>query len=92
MSTPPAQTGIISSSELAYDWASLLPGSIVVDVGGGIGSATMMLAGHPSAQKLKFIVQDRLEVVDQGVGVWKAEAPEIYQSGMVTLQGMSTID
>jgi hypothetical protein len=49
---------------LGLDWASLPPDSIVVDVGGGIGSTTMLLAeafGH-----LQFVVQDRKVVVGMG--------------------------
>jgi len=50
-----------------YDWESLPEGSVVVDVGGGIGSVTDILAkAHPH---LKFIIQDQLEVVEDGLKV-----------------------
>jgi hypothetical protein len=75
---------------IAYDWASLPSDSIVVDVGGGIGSVTMILACHPSTQKLRFVVQDRPEFINRGVEIWNTEASEIDQSGSVTFQGVST--
>lgn len=49
---------------LAFDWASLPPGSVIVDVGGGIGSVPIQVAhNHPEIQ---FIVQDRPAVVADG--------------------------
>jgi tRNA G46 methylase TrmB len=39
-----------------FDWASLKKGDLVVDVGGGVGSSTLVLAKqYPD---LKFVVQD----------------------------------
>jgi hypothetical protein len=44
----------------AYPWASLPKDAVVVDVGGGIGSAALLLAqNHPH---LRIIVQDLPEV------------------------------
>jgi len=46
-----------------FDWASLPPNSIVVDVGGGIGASTLMLAG--THKHLRYIVQDRDSVIGE---------------------------
>ncbi|KAI5123842.1 hypothetical protein M0805_009134 [Coniferiporia weirii] len=44
------------------DWASLLKGSKFVDVGGGVGSQSMMLArAHPH---LKFVIQKREATIE----------------------------
>jgi hypothetical protein len=46
---------------LALDWMSLPPGSAIVDVGGGIGSATIpIFERYPH---LKFEIQDRAAVI-----------------------------
>ena len=55
----------------ALDWTSLPRGSIIVDVGGGIGSTSMLLASAFSSSEgedlgLKFIIQDRRVVVEMG--------------------------
>lgn len=53
-----------------FDWHALPKNSIVVDVGGGIGSTSMLLASAFSEGDgvlgLKFIVQDRPVVVEIG--------------------------
>jgi hypothetical protein len=54
------------SSE-AYDWKSLEKDDLVVDVGGGVGTVTLMLA--KSFPHLRYIVQDRAAVVPDGVKV-----------------------
>jgi ubiquinone/menaquinone biosynthesis C-methylase UbiE len=48
----------------AFPWEDLPTGSTVVDVGGGIGSTTMVLAGR--YENLNFVVQDREFVVEMG--------------------------
>jgi hypothetical protein len=65
---------------LGFDWASLPRGSTIVDVGGGIGSSSMMIAdkfcwqtsceGIRAADKrFKFVIQDRPVVVEMGIKV-----------------------
>ena len=39
-----------------FDWAALPQGSLVVDVGGGVGSQTLTLA--KKYQHLNFVIQD----------------------------------
>lgn len=59
-----------SSIHEGFDWHTLPKNSIVVDVGGGIGSTSMLLASAFSEGDgdlgLKFIVQDRPVVVEIG--------------------------
>ena len=59
--------GLTALHSVRYDWKSLPEGSVVVDVGGGIGVVTRVLAkAHPH---LKFIIQDQLEVIEDGLKV-----------------------
>ncbi|KAG1880138.1 hypothetical protein F4604DRAFT_1620152 [Suillus subluteus] len=81
-----------------FDWLSLPRGSTIVDVGGGIGSTTMILArafgGNPGRRgsvssdeaedTFRFIVQDRPVVVGLGLDAWRAQCPEMLESGQVT--------
>jgi len=50
-----------------YDWGRLPESSLVVDVGGGLGSQSLLLAKHHS--QLRFVVQDREAVVRDAVEV-----------------------
>jgi hypothetical protein len=51
----------------AFDWSSLKPDDLVVDVGGGIGSTTLgLVKAHP---QLRYVVQDRAPVVPEGIKV-----------------------
>ena len=55
------------SSRLAFPFDALMPESLVVDVGGGIGSTSMRLAeAHPG---LRFVIQDREAVCALGMEV-----------------------
>lgn len=67
-----------------YSWGSLSKGSIVVDVGGGIGSSTLVLARQ--YPHLKFIVQDLFQTIKDGKKYWESEFPEAISSGQVELQ------
>ncbi|KAJ7615369.1 S-adenosyl-L-methionine-dependent methyltransferase [Roridomyces roridus] len=68
----------------AYPWAELPEGSIVVDVGGGVGSAMLPLAKeHPH---LQIVVQDHKNVVQDALSMWNAELPEAVQSKRVVFQ------
>jgi len=71
-SPPPpfsSTTSNLSPRVAGFDWTSLPPGSKIVDVGGGIGSTSMLLAEAFSHRKFEFVVQDRACVVDMGVKV-----------------------
>ncbi|OCH94555.1 S-adenosyl-L-methionine-dependent methyltransferase [Obba rivulosa] len=67
-----------------FDWAGLPEGSIIVDVGGGIGTCTECI--YDEYKHLKFVIQDREEVIADTTEVWKARRPDALISGAVTLQ------
>jgi ubiquinone/menaquinone biosynthesis C-methylase UbiE len=50
--------------DLGFKWGSLAPGSVIVDVGGGLGHITMKLA--QSYPDFNYIVQDRQSILEQG--------------------------
>ncbi|KAH7918466.1 S-adenosyl-L-methionine-dependent methyltransferase [Leucogyrophana mollusca] len=67
-----------------FDWGSLLPGSVVVDVGGGIGVSCLALAkAHPH---LRYVVQDRPSVVELGKKHCEQVLPDALESGYVQYQ------
>ncbi|KAG0694495.1 hypothetical protein DFH29DRAFT_1034034 [Suillus ampliporus] len=75
----------------AFDWLSLPRGSTIVDVGGGIGSTTMILArafGDKQDMQFRFIVQDRPVVVGLGLAAWRAQCPEMLESGQVAFHAV----
>ncbi|KAI9878311.1 MAG: hypothetical protein M1830_001292 [Pleopsidium flavum] len=76
--------GRVSSTALIYDypWASLGKGT-VVDVGGGVGGFALELAKQ--YQELKFVIQDRAEVIEKGVALWRKEKPDALESGRAKL-------
>jgi hypothetical protein len=87
---------------IAYNWGGLAAGSLVVDVGGGVGTLCLTLAAK--FPELKFVVQDQEKVVEQGKEVsqpnrpcpldmtvflqlWNTKMPAAISSGQVALQG-----
>ncbi|KAI0278948.1 S-adenosyl-L-methionine-dependent methyltransferase [Russula aff. rugulosa BPL654] len=68
-----------------YAWGRLPQGSLVVDVGGGVGAQSFTLAKHHP--QLRFIVQDRESVVGDAIEYWKKNMPEALESGRVRIQG-----
>lgn len=57
-----------------------------MDVGGGVGTQTMILArAHPH---LKYVVQDRAETLAQAKQVWKEKFPDATDKELVTFQRM----
>ncbi|KAJ3569053.1 hypothetical protein NP233_g5308 [Leucocoprinus birnbaumii] len=75
----------------SFDWNSLPRGSVVVDVGGGIGSTSMLLASafsshNEHSSNLRFIVQDRPVVVEMGEKAWRAKCPEFLDNGTALFQ------
>ncbi|KAK0200006.1 hypothetical protein DFS33DRAFT_1388306 [Desarmillaria ectypa] len=75
-----------------FDWHALPRGSVVVDVGGGIGSTSMFLAhafSHPIDEDnigLKFIIQDRPVVVEMGEQQWRSKCPELLDPDIAQFQ------
>lgn len=68
-----------------YAWGQLPEGSLIVDVGGGVGSQSLVLAKHHP--QLRFVVQDREAVVRDTIEYWKENMPNAVESGRVKLQG-----
>ncbi|KAJ7434528.1 O-methyltransferase, partial [Mycena galericulata] len=69
-----------------FDWGALPRGSVVVDVGGGIGSTSMLLASAFAEEGLRFVIQDRAVVVEMGEKAWRDKCPELLDSGAVRFQ------
>ncbi|KAI0266044.1 S-adenosyl-L-methionine-dependent methyltransferase, partial [Russula aff. rugulosa BPL654] len=67
-----------------YTWGQLPEGSLIVDIGGGIGSKSIVLAQQ--YPQLRFVVQDREPVVRDAVEFWKEKMPNAVESGRVKLQ------
>ncbi|KAH9018686.1 hypothetical protein EDB85DRAFT_2154315 [Lactarius pseudohatsudake] len=56
-----------------YAWEKLPPGSLVVDVGGGVDLQSLALARrHPD---LHFVVQDRDSVLSDANEYWRKNMP-----------------
>ncbi|KAI9059147.1 S-adenosyl-L-methionine-dependent methyltransferase [Trametes sanguinea] len=74
----------------AYPWKNLADNSVVIDVGGGIGSTSMVLAkAYPN---LRFVVEDRPHVVEIAPTVWGASHKELLDSGRVSFKAQSFFD
>ncbi|KAK7013997.1 S-adenosyl-L-methionine-dependent methyltransferase [Favolaschia claudopus] len=71
---------------VAYPWSSLPAGTLIIDVGGGVGTSSLTLATKFPDRKFKFVVQDFEGVVQQGKELWKEKLPEAVSSGQVTFQ------
>ncbi|KAL0577536.1 hypothetical protein V5O48_004434 [Marasmius crinis-equi] len=75
-----------------FEWRSLPKGSLIVDVGGGIGSTMMLLAhafsrpGVEDAMGFKYIIQDRQVVVDMGEKAWRSKCPEYLDLDIAEFQ------
>ncbi|KAI9441018.1 S-adenosyl-L-methionine-dependent methyltransferase [Lactarius indigo] len=71
-------------------WEKHPPGSLVIDVGGGVGSQLLTLARrHPN---LRFVLQDRGAVLSDANEYWKMNMPDALDSGRVKLQAHSFFD
>ncbi|KAF7337131.1 S-adenosyl-L-methionine-dependent methyltransferase [Mycena venus] len=70
----------------AYDWSrlELAAGSLVVDVGEGVGTSCFLLADN--FPELKFVVQDLEGVIRQGKELWSTKVPAVISSERVILQ------
>ncbi|KAJ7592015.1 O-methyltransferase [Mycena floridula] len=67
-----------------FDWTELPEGSVVVDVGGGVGTTAKFLA--ELTPHLQIIVQDKPGVVAAGIGAWQKHSPQLVESKRVTFQ------
>ncbi|KAI0063931.1 S-adenosyl-L-methionine-dependent methyltransferase [Artomyces pyxidatus] len=68
-----------------FNWNTLDAESVIVDVGGGVGSVTLTLA--KAFPQYKYVVQDLPEVIDgQARTYWEGQSPQSVSDGTVTLQ------
>ncbi|KAJ7090732.1 O-methyltransferase [Mycena belliarum] len=67
-----------------FNWTALPPKTLVVDVGGGVGSTALEIARiHPH---LRFLVQDLEEVTLEGKEFWAREHPSALSDGTIAFQ------
>ncbi|KAF7367841.1 S-adenosyl-L-methionine-dependent methyltransferase [Mycena sanguinolenta] len=67
-----------------FKWQDLPAGSIVVDVGGGLGASSLSIARrYPN---LKVVNEDRPPVMEQSKAHWLEFFPEHLKAGMVEFQ------
>ncbi|KAH7103685.1 O-methyltransferase [Auriculariales sp. MPI-PUGE-AT-0066] len=67
-----------------FDWKALPEGATIVDVGGGVGSLSLVLANK--LDKANVVVQDRPKVIPDAQKFWKDNKPDALASGRVTLE------
>ncbi|EJD51549.1 O-methyltransferase [Auricularia subglabra TFB-10046 SS5] len=67
-----------------FNWKGLAPGSTVIDVGGGVGSLSLILA--KAFPDLRLVVQDREATIKAAHDFWQGELPGAVSSGRVQLQ------
>ncbi|KAI5479076.1 S-adenosyl-L-methionine-dependent methyltransferase [Pseudohyphozyma bogoriensis] len=69
----------------SFDFRGLKDGAVVVDVGGGTGAVSLILARE--VPQIKLVLQDRPEVINgETKAVWEKEEGEALSSGRVTLK------
>ncbi|KAK7002289.1 O-methyltransferase-domain-containing protein [Favolaschia claudopus] len=69
-----------------FEWSSLPAGSVLVDVGGGIGNTAMTIA--QKNPDLRVVVQDLEHQVAQGKPHWEQNFPAHVKNQMVEFQGI----
>ncbi|KIK61141.1 hypothetical protein GYMLUDRAFT_85119 [Collybiopsis luxurians FD-317 M1] len=68
-----------------YDWGRLSSESVIVDIGAGIGMASLAIAEN--FPKLKFIIQDVSPgVIKEGHEMWMNRVPDMLNKGNVQFQ------
>ncbi|ETW84678.1 hypothetical protein HETIRDRAFT_124158 [Heterobasidion irregulare TC 32-1] len=73
----------LDAASSGFDFSSLPDGALVIDVAGGIGSVSMLLAkAYP---ELRIVVEDLPGVVRDAEKFWKANLAESLDSGRVRL-------
>ncbi|KAJ7630070.1 O-methyltransferase [Mycena polygramma] len=72
------------SAAQRFNWSSLPEKTLIVDVGGGIGSVTLAIAKvNP---EIRVLVQDKTAVVEEGKEYWERELPGAFAAGRVSFQ------
>ncbi|KAJ6501155.1 O-methyltransferase [Mycena vitilis] len=67
-----------------FDWMSLPEDSVVVDVGGGVGSTALLIA--KKVPHVNLVVQDRASVIEDAKAYWAEAAPELLDNNRVKLE------
>ncbi|EPQ54825.1 O-methyltransferase [Gloeophyllum trabeum ATCC 11539] len=73
-----------------YDWGSLTANDLIVDVGGGHGMPSLMIARANA--EVRIIIQDREAVTEQGKVFWREVFPKALDSGRVSFQAHEFFD
>ena len=74
----------------AFPWDTLSENSLVVDVGGGIGSVSVQLADKYPA--LRIVVQDREQTIAEAPKIWGDQHEHLFASGRVVFQSQDFFD
>ncbi|KAF7338950.1 O-methyltransferase [Mycena venus] len=67
-----------------FKWADLSEGSVIVDVGGGVGSTALIIA--KAVPHVNLVVQDRSSVIEDAKIYWAEAAPELLNSSRIKLE------
>ncbi|KAJ6568854.1 O-methyltransferase [Mycena capillaripes] len=67
-----------------FKWTDLPEDSVIVDVGGGVGSTALIIA--KAVPHVNLVVQDRSSVIEDAKIYWADAAPELLHSGHVKLE------
>ncbi|KAJ7346168.1 O-methyltransferase [Mycena albidolilacea] len=73
-----------------FKWESLPAGSVIVDVGGGLGASSLSIAKRYPA--LKIVNQDRGPVIEQSKAHWKEFLPSHVEAGLVEFQAHNFLE
>ncbi|KAI0324800.1 S-adenosyl-L-methionine-dependent methyltransferase [Cubamyces sp. BRFM 1775] len=67
-----------------FPWAELPPDSVLVDVGGGIGSTSLTVAvAHPH---VNVVVEDRPQVVELAPSSWGPKYASLFETGRISFR------
>ncbi|KAI0644766.1 S-adenosyl-L-methionine-dependent methyltransferase [Trametes meyenii] len=73
-----------------FAWNDLPKDAVVVDIGGGIGSVSVILSqAYPD---LKFVVEDRAPVVAIAREAWGSKHAELFDSGRVSFHAQNFLE
>ncbi|KAJ7611513.1 O-methyltransferase [Mycena polygramma] len=67
-----------------FNWQDLPEHSVIVDVGGGVGSTALLIT--KAVPHVNLVVQDRASVIEDAKAYWAEAAPELLHNGRVKLE------
>jgi len=73
-----------------FKWEELSAGSVIVDVGGGLGASSLSIV--KKYPKLKIVNQDRGPVIEQSKAHWKEFLPSHVEAGLVEFQAHNFLE